>query len=558
MKVRKLNALLIGALTAPVLLVNGTALASAMVYSQAGDVTDDSAVLWARCNSEKKSLLTFRIFPEGDDVDKHDDDVKEHRYDSAYQVKSHRVRDGRKRPDRYHQEKSHDNHKGKTITRIVDEDSDFTASVVVRGLEEDTAYRYQAMCELRSGASGSRTRKGPVGSFTTAADEDDDEAVDFIWVADLAGQGWGRSPHLSIMDTHGEVITGGYVIFDVISKLEPDFALFQGDMIYADNPIPPTKEIPASVDGGTWVNDPTKDFVAITLDEFRENWTYNLGDPRMAGFLAKTPVYAQWDDHEVTNNWYPGEIMPEGEPYYGIAVDILAKRAKRALFEYNPIDGREIYRKFQHGKHMELFLLDERSYRGPNTANTDPKGIEMLGERQFQWLKHSLKTSKATWKVIATHDPLSIVTGGPGDYDSWGQGDEKVLGREVQLKQLLRFIKKEGIRNVVYLTADVHFTAAVSYEPERAKFKHFEPFWEFVIGPINAGAFGAGDLDTSFGPKYEYLRAPSTAGIDQNSPPPNLQSFGAVEIDEDGKLTVKLVDITGAVLYEKTLLPEDD
>lgn len=42
-------------------------------------------------------------------------------------------------------------------------------------------------------------------------------------------------------------------------------------MIYADHPIPPTKAIPDIVGGGTWVNEPALDFVAISLDEFRAN-----------------------------------------------------------------------------------------------------------------------------------------------------------------------------------------------------------------------------------------------------------------------------------------------
>lgn len=49
-------------------------------------------------------------------------------------------------------------------------------------------------------------------------------------------------------------------------------------------------------------NLPAKDFVAISLDEFRENWKYNLGDEKFVRFLAETPIYVQWDDHEVTNN----------------------------------------------------------------------------------------------------------------------------------------------------------------------------------------------------------------------------------------------------------------
>ncbi|MGH8570461.1 MAG: alkaline phosphatase D family protein, partial [Gammaproteobacteria bacterium] len=124
----------------------------------------------------------------------------------------------------------------------------------------------------------------------------------------------------------------------------------------------------------------------------------------------------------------------------------------------------------------------------------------MLGQQQLEWLKRSLKRSGATWKVISSHDPLSIVTGGSTDRDAWGQGDARVLGREVQLGELLKFIKDEGIKNVIFITADVHFAAAVFYDPARAQFGDFAPFWEFVIGlsghPVAFGQAGipvAGD-----------------------------------------------------------------
>ncbi|WP_280302299.1 alkaline phosphatase D family protein [Nocardia abscessus] len=42
--------------------------------------------------------------------------------------------------------------------------------------------------------------------------------------------------------------------------------------------------------------------------------------------------------------------------------------------------------------------------------------------------------------------------------------------------------------DVVWLTADVHYTAAHRYSPERAVFTEFDEFWEFVSGPLNAGA----------------------------------------------------------------------
>lgn len=51
---------------------------------------------------------------------------------------------------------------------------------------------------------------------------------------------------------------------------------------------------------GMYINNPSKDYVAITLDQFRGNWKYNHGDEKFQSFLAETPIYIQWDDHEVT------------------------------------------------------------------------------------------------------------------------------------------------------------------------------------------------------------------------------------------------------------------
>jgi alkaline phosphatase D len=93
----------------------------------------------------------------------------------------------------------------------------------------------------------------------------------------------------------------------------------------------------------------------------------------------------------------------------------------------------------------------------------------MMGRTQLDWLKEGLLKSTATWKVVSTHDPLSIVSGGPGDYDSFGTNDTAVLGREFELKELLGFMKDMDIRNVVYLTSDVHYAAAIKYTPRKPK-----------------------------------------------------------------------------------------
>lgn len=181
----------------------------------------------------------------------------------------------------------------------------------------------------------------------------------------------------------------------------------------------------------------------------------------------------------VTNNWYPSEIL--GEPQYkeGEEADIMAKNSLKAFYEYNPMmDQQLIYRNYRAGKHIEFFFLDLRSYRDINPLgnSTDPKTI--FGREQLDWLKTSLKESTATWKVISNHDPIAIVTGGTGDWDSFSQGQPEILGREFELKELFSFIKENDIKNIVSLTSDVHFTAAVEYSPENAEggFVDFNPF----------------------------------------------------------------------------------
>lgn len=59
--------------------------------------------------------------------------------------------------------------------------------------------------------------------------------------------------------------------------------------------------------GGVWENDLAyKPFVAITLNEFRRNWQYNMLDKHYRKMFEDRAVYCEWDDHEVVNNWCGG------------------------------------------------------------------------------------------------------------------------------------------------------------------------------------------------------------------------------------------------------------
>ena len=127
-------------------------------------------------------------------------------------------------------------------------------------------------------------------------------------------------------------------------------------------------------------------------------------------------------------------------------------------------------------------------------------------------------------------------------------------GRGIEIAELLSFIKHAGIRNTIWLTADLHYTAAHYYDPNRAVFQDFEPFWEFVSGPIHAGTWTPQALDRTFGPRVMFHRAPSEAQGDNLAPCYGLQFFGHVAIDGATEaLTVTLKDVADRALWSITL-----
>ena len=147
----------------------------------------------------------------------------------------------------------------------------------------------------------------------------------------------------------------------------------RGDTIYADGPIEAEMKLP---DGSIWKNlvAEEKSKVAETLAEFRGNYKYNLLDRNLRAFNAEVPIFTQWDDHEVTNNWSPSRSLTEDKRYSEKSVPLLAARAARAFHEFMPIAPRRrrparVYRKVAYGPLLDIFFLDMRTYRGPNTDN---------------------------------------------------------------------------------------------------------------------------------------------------------------------------------------------
>jgi alkaline phosphatase D len=437
-------------------------------------------------------------------------------------------------------------------------DSDFTAKLLLKELPagQDIFYRIR----FQDLASPTIVGEPMVGRFRTAPS--DRRSISFCWSGDQAGQGWGIDESRGGMRTYATML-----------RNRPDFFIHSGDHIYADLVLPPEVKL---ANGEVWRNLVTeeKTHVAETLEDYRGNWKYNLLDKNLLAFNAEIPTLSQWDDHEVLNNWWPGELLTRAEHrrrnYHEKTTLLLSARANRAMREYlpmieEPTEPGRVYRKISYGPLLDVFMLDMRSYRGPNAENLETSygpSAYFLGPQQVAWLKRELINSHATWKVIANDMPLALLRIYDDDrkwgFEAIAQGDNgEPRGRELELADILSFIKRGHIRNTVWLTADVHYTAAHYFDPNKAVFQDFDPFWEFVSGPIHAGTGFQNEIDLTFGPQVVYVKARPRDPAILGGPADGLQFFGHVAIDGATEvMTVTLKDAADTALWSRQIEPQ--
>ena len=160
--------------------------------------------------------------------------------------------------------------------------TDYTASVKLNGLSSDTLYHYRVWASDKKDQPRPDESKLVVGSFRTAPAATTRRAVSFVFGGDVGGQGFCRQADQ------------GYAIFEKMLALQPDFFVANGDMIYADNACPAKRSLePGEKE---WHNVPG-DFPPITapsvdwenLDQLRDvfwhHWRYNRADHAFQRFL---------------------------------------------------------------------------------------------------------------------------------------------------------------------------------------------------------------------------------------------------------------------------------
>ena len=374
--------------------------------------------------------------------------------------------------------------------------ADRTGKIALSGLLPGTRYRYKA---TQGGASAE-------GEFGTAPAPDSETPVRFAWSGDLGSRGNCRR------------VTDGYPVFRAMARFPVDFFLFVGDTIYGDHVC----------DGPEFV--PGSGFVAKTLSQYHAKHRYNRADAAVQDYFRRTSVFAIWDDHEVVND-FSGSVearMPIG---------------RQAFIDYFPIvppreEPGRLYRRFRWGKLVEVFILDTRQYR---SANSDPDGPgkTMLGRAQRRWLVEGVSGSTALWKVVVTSVSLSVPTGRKvrdswSNANVWGFPEEGGTGFATERDAILRDLRIGGVKNLVFLAADLHHAELIRHHPTVEW-----SFHEFIAGPLSASMGRPRPLDDALNPLSLWALG-------------SALNFGEIAADATS-LTVRIIDADGRVRHAHTI-----
>jgi alkaline phosphatase D len=121
--------------------------------------------------------------------------------------------------------------------------------------------------------------------------------------------------------------------------------------------------------------------------------------------------------------------------------------------------------------------------------------------------------------------------------DSWGKG-EFSDGFDTELGKIVTTLRDRHLRNVAWLSTDIHVARILSYDPDQ---DGTIDFYELISGPLNAATGNFDSLDQTFHPSILY---------EENK----FFNFGVVKIDgKSGTLSVEIRDQTGKVHHTLTL-----
>jgi alkaline phosphatase D len=209
---------------------------------------------------------------------------------------------------------------------------------------------------------------------------------------------------------------------ELLDEINADVFIFLGDNIYAD-----------------------------TANSIIMRWIYNRlsckpAFKRLVGRIRH--ILSIWDDHDYGQNdrgaEYPMKEVSQRMflDFWRIPATSARRRNKGVYGSYTFIDR---------GVTILVIMLDLRTFRGPLTVCTRDQGWycpaesgTMLGEKQWQWLKHTLAITNADLVIVASSTQYAVDEYG---YETWANFPHE----QARLASLLNPNK------TVIISGDVHW-----------------------------------------------------------------------------------------------------
>jgi alkaline phosphatase D len=406
-----------------------------------------------------------------------------------------------------------------------------------------------------------RRSRSATGTFTTAPKPSQPKMVEFGWSGD---QDFNSTPG----QTTPYWNDGG--VLRQMKKEQNAFNVMLGDSIYSDS------EIPGRLDP-----------IALSVKQKWAKYRINLKNRALQALRGSAGFYSQWDDHEFVNDFSPKESSFDNN--VNVNGSTLLRRGAQAFRDYAPVHWTRrngLYRSFRWGKNLQVFFLDERSFRSANadeghvcdnpdtgkpdlaptapqttrdlfalvtpslakpvspacTARINDPNRTFLGHRQLALFKRAVARSSARFKVIMNEMPIQQYYILP--YDRWE-------GFAAERADLLRYLQR-NVRNVVFLTTDVHATLI-----NDARFKTLESggpensgIMDVTVGPVATANFGL-EIDRVTGQPQSYqpvdslfLTPPAPGGVGMRCSVLDQFSYGQVKVTSS-QLTITPKDING-------------
>jgi alkaline phosphatase D len=237
----------------------------------------------------------------------------------------------------------------------VDPEKSFTHQFYLDGLLPGTGYDLL----VEASPAGKKVSATIEGTFTTAPAIDVPAEVNFIVTTGT-----------SYPDVDSDA---GYKFYNSSLRLDPDFFVHTGDIVYYDE-------------------------MGKTAGMARWHWDRMYSYPNNIEFHRQVASYFIKDDHDTwMNDCYPGMVTR----FMG---DFTYEEGTQIFLDEVPM-GDKTYRTFRWGKDLQIWLMEGRDFRSQNIMPDGP-GKTIWGKEQMAWLKSTIENSDATYKILISPTPI--------------------------------------------------------------------------------------------------------------------------------------------------------